>query len=375
LGDVGGRGLTELKLLVGADDFWRHAAADCASASRRLFVQAMTFEGDTAGQSVARAIGASSARDRRVLVDAYSSVVISDRWVGWPPAWLKPDLCRELTATRAMFRELIDGGAPVRVTNPFAPLMVNYPARNHKKLIVADDVVYLGGINFSDHNFAWRDFMLRLEGPQVADFAAADFEASWNGMSRADARDLDGLRLLSLDGRDNHAFFDELSRLLAGARREIVVMSAYLTFPFTALLAEAARRGVAVSLITPWANNKPIVRDYLLDYARRHAFNVRLLADMSHLKGILIDGEALVVGSCNFDFVGLAAEEELIAIVRSPALIADFRRLVIDPALAVAGEARPIPPMAGLFANAVLRMGELGARAMRRARRTAVDWT
>ena len=70
--------MTELKLLVGSEAFWRRAAADCATASRRLLVQAMTFEGDDVGQMVAGAIAASPARDRRVLVDAYSKVVVSD---------------------------------------------------------------------------------------------------------------------------------------------------------------------------------------------------------------------------------------------------------------------------------------------------------
>jgi len=367
--------LTELELLVGADAFWRRAAADCAKASRRLFVQAMTFEGDATGLSVAAAIQASPALDRRVLVDAYSRVVVSDRWVGWPMAWLPEDLRRETRATRVMFRGLVESGVPVRVVNPFGALMTNYPARNHKKLIVADDIAYLGGINFSDHNFAWRDFMLRLEGPEVAAFLAEDFEATWSGTPRAAMREVEGIRLQSLDGRSNHTFFDELARLIADARRDIVVMSAYLTFPFTEPLAAAARRGVAVTLVTPWINNKPIVRDYLIDHASRHGFDVRLLPEMSHLKGMLIDGERLVVGSCNFDFVGLASEEELVAVIRSPDLIEDFRRLVIAPALAEATDTRPISRLAGARAHGLLRLAELGARAARGARRTAVDWT
>lgn len=368
--------MTGLELLVGANAFWRRASADCASASRRLWVQAMTFEGDEAGQSVARAISTSPAADRRVLVDAYSRVVVSDRWVGWPTAWLPADLRAETRATDAMFRGLTASGTKVRVTNPFQPLMTNYPARNHKKLILADDVAYVGGINFSDHNFAWRDFMVRLEGREAADFLAADFEATWSGTPASGALRQDGLRLLSLDGRTNDRFFDEISALLGAAQREIVVMSAYLTFPYTALLAAAAGRGVRVTLITPWANNKPLVRDYLLGFARTHGFDTRLLPEMSHLKGLLVDGERLVVGSCNFDFVGLAAEEEFAAVIESPRLIEDFRRRVIDPALAetlTSDTGRPFP-LADHLAYGLLKLAQIGARAARGARRTSVDW-
>lgn len=365
-----------MDLLVGADAFWRRASADCASAGRRLWVQAMTFEGDKAGQVVADAISASAAADRRVLVDAYSKVVVSDRWVGWPKAWLAPDLRAEALATDAMFRGLTASGAKVRVTNPFQPLMTNYPARNHKKLIVADDVAYVGGINFSDHNFAWRDFMVRLEGQEAADFLAADFEATWSGRPESSSLRQEDLELLSLDGRTNDRFFDEIRALLVTAQREIVVMSAYLTFPYTGLLAAAAHRGVQVTLITPWANNKPLVRDYLIDFARRHGFDTRLLPQMSHLKGLLVDGERLVVGSCNFDFVGLAAEEEFVAVIQSPRLIDDFRRRVIDPALAEAltSDARRPFPLAGHLAYGLLKLAQVGAGAARGARRTTVDW-
>ncbi|MGH7022152.1 MAG: phospholipase D-like domain-containing protein [Caulobacteraceae bacterium] len=367
--------MTGLELLVGADAFWRRAAADCAGAERRLLVQAMTFEGDEAGKAVAAAIAASPAADRRVLVDAYSRVVISDRWAALPPAFLPPGLRREKAATRAMFADLLAGGVPVRVTNPFTPLMTNYPARNHKKLVVADDVAYLGGINFSDHNFAWRDFMLRIEGADAAGFLAGDFEATWAGTPSAASRDLDGIRVLSLDGRTNDGFFAEFRALLASARREIVVLSAYLTFPFTGPLADAARRGVPVTLVTPWANNKPIVRDHLLSFARRHSFDVRVLPKMSHLKGLLVDDETLIVGSCNFDFVGHAAEEELIAVVRAPALIEDFRTRIIEPALAEASEPRQIAPLAGALAHAALKAAELGTKLVRGGRRTSADWT
>jgi len=191
--------VTEFELLVGADVFWARAAGDIHRARRRLYVQAMTFEGDIAGGKVAAAITASPAVDRRVLVDDYSRFTVSDRSVHSLSGRLDPKLREEVRATDAMFRGLIRAGGRVRLTNPIGPLMANYPARNHKKLIVADDVAYIGGINFSDHNFAWHDFMLRLEGDATAALLAADFEATFAGAPRAWRHDMDDLSLLSLD--------------------------------------------------------------------------------------------------------------------------------------------------------------------------------
>ena len=368
--------LTNFELLVGAPAFWARAAGDIERARRRVLAQAMTFEGDTAGRAVAGAIMDSEAEDRRVLVDDYSRLVVSDRWVAGRRERLDPALRDEVDATRAMFSGLTRDGVGVRRTNPIGRLFTNYPARNHKKLIVADDVAYLGGINFSDHNFAWHDFMLRIEGAEAADWLAEDFAATFAGRSRPGRLDLPGVGLWSLDGRGNAAAFGNLMAMIEAARREITVISPYLTFPVTGALARAARRGVRVRLITPWPNNKPTVRDHLLAVARRSGFEIVLLGEMIHLKGLLIDGARLVIGSSNFDFVSLAAEEELMAVISDPATIADFEARIVRPALegALPDGAHRVGLMAGSAALVALKIAQGVAMAARGAKRSAVDW-
>ena len=365
-----------LELLIGAPAFWARAADDIARARRRVLVQAMTFEGDNAGHAVAAAIGSGVAADRRVLVDDYSRFVVSDRWVAGRRDKLPPALRAEVEATHAMFAKLRLAGVGVRRTNPIGALFANYPARNHKKLIVADDTAYIGGINFSDHNFAWHDFMLRIEGAQAADWLAEDFQATWRGLSRAGQISLPGLTLRSLDGRSNAAAFGDLMAMIEAAEREIVVISPYLTFPVTGALARAARRGVRVRLITPLPNNKPTVRDHLLATARGAGFEVTLLGEMIHLKGLLIDGARLVIGSSNFDFVSLAAEEELMAVVGDPVIIADFELRIVRPALdhALPAGAHRVSVVRGWMAKAALKIAQGVALTARHARRTAVEW-
>ena len=368
--------MIDFQILVGSSPFWARAAQDVADARRRLYVQAMSFEGDAAGLAVASAINASPAADRRVLVDDYSRLTVNDRAVRSRAGRRDLALQAEVAATDRMFRDLAAGGAPVRVTNPVGRFGANYPARNHKKLIVADDVAWIGGVNFCDHNFAWHDFMLRIEDAAAADFLAGDFEATFAGAPRAARADRPGLTLHAMDGRSNAAAFAELTALIAAARTQICVISPYLTFPITGALAVAAKRGVAVQLITPWANNKPIVRNALLATALSSGFDVRLLPEMSHLKGMLIDDAHLVVGSSNFDFVSLAAEEELMAVITEPGVIADFRRQIIEPALLEAqppGD-RPVSRLAGLASGLALRIADGVARSARGARRMAIDW-
>ncbi len=346
------------------------------AARERLFVQAMTFEADAAGKAVAEAIAASRATDRRVLVDAFSRVVISDHFVGSPRLFVDRGFRREVTGTHAMFSDLARKGVDVRMTNPLGLNPLRFGVRNHKKLIVADGTAWIGGINFSDHNFAWHDLMLRIDDAAAADFLAADFEQTWAGTPKPSTGRFGALSLHSLDGRDNASGFAALFAAISKAERSIAVVSPYPTFPFVGALAEAARRGVAVSLLTPVANNKPTVQDWLLDAAANAGLDVRLTPGMSHLKAMLIDDARLVLGSTNFDFASYNASEEFYAIIADTALVADFDQQVLTPALAVSISVEGYRPSAfrTWYTKGALGIAAAVTRALRDTRRTAVPW-
>jgi cardiolipin synthase A/B len=320
--------VSRFELLVGSAAFLERAARDMAAARRRVLVQAMTFEGDAAGQSVAAAIAKSPATDRRVLVDDYTLHVINDRFLA---TTRDPALHAEAAATTAMFGALIAGGAGVRVTNPVGRNPLRYPLRNHKKLLVVDDAAYLGGINFSDHNFAWHDLMVRVAEPAVAAWCAAGFEADWAGKPAARTGTLTGIELIDATGQGNAAAFAPVIAALSSARQTLEVVSAYPTFPFVDAMALSAQVGAAVTLYSPRPNNKPIIRDYLLAVAARSGIELRLTPMMTHAKAALIDGEVLVLGSSNFDFVSNRTNSEYVAIVRDAALVAAFVAEVLVP--------------------------------------------
>ena len=321
-------------LFVGSEAFWRQAEQDIRAAKKRVYVQAMTFEADAAGLAVADAISGSGAAERKVLVDDFTRYVISDASVYSTRYLFDRAFREEVRRTRSMFHDLKREGVGVRVTNPGAQRLDRAAFRNHKKLIVADDVAYIGGINFSDHNFEWGDLMLRIEDAKIASRLAADFDDTFAGRPKSWVERFPGVGLYGLDGRDNASGFADLLAEIGRARDTICVVSPYLTFPFLDALERAAGRGVAVQLITPLANNKPIVRDYLLPAAHKAGFDVRLTPEMIHTKGMLLDGRTLVLGSSNFDFVSYHAEAEFLAILRDEELVHQFQRSVIDPFLA-----------------------------------------
>lgn len=322
----------KIELLVGAEEFWARMKDDLSAARDSAYIQTFSFEGDRVGTRLARAMERAGATDRRLLVDSYSLIYHSDRIIPGP-AWLDRQLRTEVMLTHRWARRLRAGGVGVRFGNPLGPSPVRLIRRSHKKVAAFDDrIVYLGGINFSDHNFAWHDMMLRVESRELASLVADDYRASWEGRPVSFDRTVGPLRLISLNGRGNRDGFQPLLNAIDGATRSIDVVSAYLSHPFTRHLARASERGVRVRVLMPGRNNKSNLARHILERAHRGGFEViRYPGGMSHMKAMTIDDELLVVGSSNFDFMSLHILEEHVVMTRDADLLEAYRERVWKP--------------------------------------------
>ena len=241
----------KIELLVDASHFWSRLKDDLSRASKSAYIQTLSFEGDRVGTALGRALEKCPAPDRRLLIDGYSLLSHNDRIIPGP-AWLGRAFRREVMLTHRWVRRLRKGGAGVRFGNPLGPSPLNLARRNHKKIVVVDDrITYLGGINFSEHNFAWHDMMFRVEDLGLGRLLSSDFRASYEGRPRAYDRMVGPLRVISLNGHGNAKGFEPIFEAMAAARHSIDVVSAYLSYPFTDHLAAARRRGVEVRVLTP----------------------------------------------------------------------------------------------------------------------------
>ena len=247
-----------MRLVVDSPAFMAQLERDVAGASRSVHAQVMSFEGDEAGKRFASLLLGRKDLERTLIIDQYSLFHISDRFLVHPKNALNRDLWHERRETLRVARQLSDDGVTVHWTNPVGVLFLEFISRNHKKAVVVDDrIVYLGGINVCDHNFAWRDVMLRIEDERVGAFMSHDIRATLRGENLPSRGDFGDLEIALLDGESNLTLYEPVLGLIREARESIVVQSAYLTFPCFDYLAEAAGRGVAVTLVTPKDNNKP----------------------------------------------------------------------------------------------------------------------
>jgi cardiolipin synthase A/B len=326
------------ELLVDFKQFWSRLSADIRSAQRSVFVQTFAFEGDAVGKQLSAALLSSSAPDRRILADSFTRVVLSDRFRYSPANLFDRELRSEARATAEMFREIKRAGVELKFTNAYGATPRRLLSRNHKKLIVIDNATaYFGGINFSEHNAAWHDMMLRTDDADAVAFLREDFLSTWTGRDQIARREFDGLELFTLDGRTNRAVFQRVLDLIDAARQTIFVESPYITFPFYERLRETARRGVDVKVVTPEQNNWSYFAKYARVESARSQIDLRLYqGGMSHLKAMLIDDEFLIAGSSNFDYLSYRLYQEVVGVITAPEVIAEFRERVMLPDLAQA---------------------------------------
>lgn len=326
----------KIQVLVDFDPFWSSLSADVRAAQESALLETFSFEGDRVGQALADLLISSHLPERRLLVDSFSRVVLSDRCLYSPRNWFNAALRLEAKDTKALHAKLQQAGVDIKHGNPFGPTPRKVLTRNHKKLIVIDDrITYIGGINFSEHNASWHDMMLRIEDTGVARFLRDDFLAAWNGKSIGAGETFDGVTLHALDGRSNASAFANVLQLIDEAQTAIFIESPYITFPFYDHLREARQRDVAVTIITPQANNWSRFADYSRWESARCGIDLRLSPNgMSHLKAMLIDDRYLVAGSSNFDFLSYRIYQEIVAVITLPEVIAEFREKVLNVDLA-----------------------------------------
>ena len=289
------------------------------TAERRVLIQVMTFDGDASGLAVADLLVDAVGRgvDVRLLVDLYALRYVSDR-----PA-KDPAVRAEAAETATMFERLRDAGVAVAFTQPWGPVLLFGLSRNHKKLYVVDHHAYVGGINVSDHNFAWRDFMVRVDDPAVVDTLADDFACT----ERGERRSVNGAVIT------NKAIEPAFNDIVTGATRSLVLASPYsLDVGVVKLLARA--EAPSKTVITAQSNNFRWLRaaePYLWERLARVGVELRTYPDFFHARFLLADDDKLLVGSSNFSQHSFRCNQEVCLLITDTEFIADFKaRMLTD---------------------------------------------
>lgn len=325
--------MTRMQIQVDAEEFWPGLQSDIRSAKDYIYIQTLSFEGDTVGKALSDELVASAAPDKRIIADEfYTRHRINDHFLHNPKHWFRKDLRAERDATLSMLRKLEANGVGVRLANPSGPIVVRFLHRNHKKMALIDDrVTYIGGINFAEHNFEWHDLMVRIEDPDLTRFLREDFITTWRGDHANTSKSFDSIDLYRFDGENNSNTFEPVLDLIRNARESVFILSPYVAYPFYAALRQAREGGARVVVISPDLNNWGVMREYVIWESMRADIELRMYQGrMMHAKAMLVDDRYLIVGSSNFDFLSAEFMQEIVAVITNQDLISQFKERVLE---------------------------------------------
>lgn len=316
---LGTLGYSNMQVLASADTVFSNLITDIQQASERIRVETYIWHPGGRADDVARELIRASQRGVKVsvLIDHAGSRRF------FRSKWRKDMVKAGIEVVPAM---------PVKLLRA---LVQRIDLRMHRKLLIIDDsIAYTGSMNMADpllfkqksKSAPWIDVMLRLDG-QAACGLAKVFAWDWEVET--------GQRILPDYYPAPEACNSWLSIIPSGpgvgedligqavlssiyrANRSIVISTPYFV-PSEAIfdaLCQAARRGVAVTVLLPKRNDSLMV-----EWASRSYFDLLLEAGVDikqfgggllHSKVMLMDDELALVGSLNLDIRSLQLNFEL----------------------------------------------------------------
>jgi phosphatidylserine/phosphatidylglycerophosphate/cardiolipin synthase-like enzyme len=290
----------DFRLLDGGTEFFASMLAAIDAAQTHVLLEMyLVSSGRVAGQFI-EALTRARARGVRccVVFDGFGALGLasSDRW------WLE------------------ESGVELRIFNPlrWRNRLRNF-RRDHRKLLVIDgQVAFVGGAGLTDEFAgpdAWRELMIEITGPVVADWQRA-FAGTWRRLGPELALP-DPLnvplaggalgRLALSEARQHSVLAGGVIRRIDAARARAWIVSAYFvpSRRFRKALRRAAHRGVDVRLLMPSARtDHPWVRQAARRfYGRMLRSGVRIFEyqpRVLHAKMIVCD-DWVSIGSSNLD--------------------------------------------------------------------------
>jgi cardiolipin synthase A/B len=313
----------EVRLLRNGEQAYPQMLSAIAAAREQVLLEMYWFGSDSIGRKFAAALAEAAQRgvEVSIIYDAVGSV----------------------GASEDMFAELRRAGARVIEFNPIAPWKRRFrlsklTRRDHRKILIVDGKTgFTGGINIADFwlpreegGAAWRDDMVRLDGPAVADLSDC-FALSWKRLRGAPLRLVGfvaapparvaaiqavrvlGQHFLRTQRQISRAYLHYVQR----AQSRVFIANSYFVPDRRILraLSRAARRGVDVRIIVPGQSDVDIVR-----HASRAVWGRLLRAGVRifewdesvlHAKSAVIDGRWSTTGTFNFDYLSLRLNLEV----------------------------------------------------------------
>ena len=262
-----------------------------------------------------------------------------------------------LGLTRRYFRRLVAAGGEFSWCHTLYPRHNRYffNLRNHRKLQVIDSrVAYVGGMNFGREYLgldpalgSWCDLQVELRGPVVTRlqqvfaedwFFATGREDPLEDVEEAPSRHaLSPVQVLRTGpDEDDHPMLRINLALIEAARKRFWISAGYFIPNGTmeSALQVACARGVDVRLLVSEKSEHPLLvragRSYYDALLRQGVRIFEYRRGIEHSKYTVLDDDAAVIGSSNFDDRSMRLNFELSVLVYRHATNAALARLFTE---------------------------------------------
>lgn len=304
-----------IEALFNGDEAYPKMLEAIDNAQKYVFLSTYIFSGKKSGASFVDALIAAHERGAmvRVIVDGLGTF------------W----------GFRALCRRLKKAGVPLYFFMPFQlfPFQMCINLRNHRKLLVCDDIAFTGGMNISDSNLLAenprhpvQDVHFRCTGPIVMslregfllDLAFVTRQQQDTTFSLCSPTGtMDARIVMDGPGNDDDLIINLLCSVFSSAKKEITIVNPYFlpTREIISALTSAVNREVRVRVILPEKLDHAFVSwagDHLLPGLIKSGIQVyKQPKPFAHTKLVLIDDIYTFLGSTNFDPRSLKLNFEL----------------------------------------------------------------
>lgn len=300
----------EVNIYTDSAQFFEQLTIDIENAQESVSIQCMSFEADETGCALIELLISKPNLKRTLLIDKYSKYVVNDTFLFSISGLLnKNNALTERRALSPLLKRAEEAGVLVKFTNPIGLLMWKYPARNHKKMVLIDDEIsYVGGVNFTDHNFEWPDLMIRHINNELNHALGTSFKNDLEEKKTDPVQQINpDTKLYTLNGLKTKASFQELLNTIKNASK-VVAVSPYISYPMLDAIGNVAENLV----ILPGKNNKNYM-NFVHQLKRYKSINYAYTnGSMIHMKLLIVDDETIVYGSSNFDLISYLFEKEIV---------------------------------------------------------------
>jgi cardiolipin synthase A/B len=311
-------------------DFIKDVAAEAKQARKRVWAQAMEVEPGEITDTFLAIFEAAAKKgiDTRLHADHFS-LMVSDgifNYLPLLPQRLQRKRDKGQQTKHALYRHLTYTGVQFLYTNPPTFLDRVFPmrGRNHMKIVIVDDAAWIGGVNFHDGNFRYKDIMVKITDRSIVHEIAYIYDQVDKEQQLRDmAITCNEESTLLIDGgRINRSLILRHAIALIGmAESKIQVISPLIPDAgFLKALHKAYTAGKEVEVIAPEVNVVPGIFSWV-DRFNEIVMNLRGLQlpihykkEMIHAKILIVDGKEAIFGSHNFSSRGVRMGTEEIAL-------------------------------------------------------------